>query len=81
MSLYGQMFKPDLAVLPIGDYFTMDPRQAAAACEMLGVKYVVPSHYGTFPILTGTPEQLRQELAKNGYECEVLEVAPGGVIE
>jgi L-ascorbate metabolism protein UlaG (beta-lactamase superfamily) len=77
MRLYGELFAPDIAVLPIGDYFTMDPRQAAYACEMLGVSQVIPSHYGTFPILTGTPEMLRQELKKRDYKCEVLEMKPG----
>ena len=81
MKLYGEIFKPELAVLPIGDFYTMDPRQAAYACEMLGVKYVVPSHFGTFPILAGTPEALRRELSTRGYECQVLDTTPGGVIE
>jgi L-ascorbate metabolism protein UlaG (beta-lactamase superfamily) len=81
LALYGEMFAPDVAVLPIGNYFTMDPRQAARACEMLGVKYVIPSHYGTFPLLTGTPDMLRQELDSRGYQCEILQVEPGGVIE
>lgn len=81
MRLYGEMFKPNLAVLPIGGYYTMDPRQAAAACEMLGVKQVIPSHFGTFPILIGTPTQLREELAGRGYECEVLDMKPGDTIE
>ena len=77
MRLYGELFRPEVAVLPIGDYFTMDPRQAAYACEMLGVKYVIPSHFGTFPLLTGTPQMLREELSKRNYECEVLEMKPG----
>ncbi len=77
MRLYGELFSPDLAVLPIGDHFTMDPRQAAYACEMLGVKTVIPSHFGTFPVLTGTPAKLRQELDKRGYQCEVIEMKPG----
>jgi L-ascorbate metabolism protein UlaG (beta-lactamase superfamily) len=81
MRLYGELFSPDLAVLPIGDLFTMDPRQAAYACEMLGVKYVVPSHYGTFDLLTGTPFKLRDELQKRGYRCEVLEMKPGGWVD
>jgi L-ascorbate metabolism protein UlaG (beta-lactamase superfamily) len=81
MRLYGELFKPDLAVLPIGDFFTMDPRQAAYACEMLGVKMVVPSHFGTFPILTGTPDMLREELANRGYACEVIELKPGETVE
>lgn len=77
MRLYGELFSPDLAVLPVGDHFTMDPRQAAYACEMLGVKTVIPSHFGTFPVLTGTPAKLRQELDKRGYQCEVIEMKPG----
>lgn len=80
LRLYGELFAPDIAVLPIGDYFTMDPRQAAYACEMLGVRQVIPSHFGTFPILTGTPEMLRQELSKRGHKCEVLEMKPGQTI-
>lgn len=81
MRLYGEFFRPDIAVLPIGDFFTMDPRQAAYACEMLGVRQVIPSHYGTFPLLTGTPEMLRTELGKRNYQCEVLETQPGGTID
>jgi L-ascorbate metabolism protein UlaG (beta-lactamase superfamily) len=81
MRLYGEYFRPDIAVLPIGDYFTMDPRQAAYACEMLGVKQVIPSHYGTFPLLTGTPDALRQELLNRNYQCEVLDTSPGGTID
>ncbi|HKP51221.1 MAG TPA: metal-dependent hydrolase [Chloroflexia bacterium] len=81
MRLYGEFFQPDLAVLPIGDYFTMDPRQAAYACEMLGVKWVIPGHHSTFPLLTGTPAQLREELKKRGYKCEVLELKPGETAE
>ncbi len=81
MSLYGELFAPDLAVLPIGDYFTMDPRQAARACEMLGVKQVIPSHYATFPVLTGTPDMLRAELKKLGSDCQVVEMKPGETID
>lgn len=81
LALYGEMFQPDLAVLPIGDHFTMDPRQAARAAEMLGVKLVIPSHYGTFPLLTGTPARLREELSKRGYECEVIELKPGESVD
>jgi L-ascorbate metabolism protein UlaG (beta-lactamase superfamily) len=68
MRLYGEFFKPDLAVLPIGDLYTMDPRQAAYACEMLGVRQVIQCHYGTIPT-PGTPEMLREELSKRGYQC------------
>ena len=53
MSLIGRIYAPDVAVLPIGDHFTMGPREAAVALELLGVTRVVPSHYGTFGLLTG----------------------------
>jgi L-ascorbate metabolism protein UlaG (beta-lactamase superfamily) len=77
MQLIGRIYEPDIAVLPIGDHFTMGPREAAAALELLGVKRCIPSHYGTFPLLTGTPEQLRA-LAP-GVQIDVLE--PGGAVE
>jgi L-ascorbate metabolism protein UlaG (beta-lactamase superfamily) len=48
---------------------------------MLGVKQVIPSHYGTFPLLTGTPARLREELSKRGYECEVIELQPGESVD
>jgi L-ascorbate metabolism protein UlaG (beta-lactamase superfamily) len=61
MKLIADMYKPDLACLPIGDVFTMGPREAAVAIRLLGVKHVIPMHYATFPMLTGTPEKLREE--------------------
>src|SRR5262249_54849077 len=63
MRLIGELYKPDLAILPIGDLFTMSPREAALAIRLLGVRDVVPSHWGTFPALTGTPDGLRQQAA------------------
>ena len=60
MRLIGERYRPSLAFLPIGGHFTMDPREAGVACELLGVKRVVPCHYGTFPLLPGTPDELRQ---------------------
>lgn len=77
MKLIGDLYQPELALLPIGDYYTMDPRQAALACQLLGVPRVAGMHYGTFPILTGTPAQLREEIGKLGGNTEVLEIAPG----
>jgi L-ascorbate metabolism protein UlaG (beta-lactamase superfamily) len=78
MELYGQLHDIDLAVLPIGDHFTMDPKRAALACKLLGVKKVLPLHYGTFPILVGTPSGLKDELQTLGLEdVEVLEMNPG----
>ena len=75
MKLIGEIYKPDIAFLPIGDRFTMGPDTAAMAAKWLGVKQVVPMHYGTFPLLTGTPEQLKQHLAGSGIQ--ILELKPG----
>jgi L-ascorbate metabolism protein UlaG (beta-lactamase superfamily) len=75
MKLIGEMYKPDIAFLPIGDRFTMGPQDAATAARWLGVKQVVPMHYGTFPLLTGTPDQLEAALAGSGIE--VLTLKPG----
>jgi L-ascorbate metabolism protein UlaG (beta-lactamase superfamily) len=77
MQLISRIYEPDVAVLPIGDHFTMGPREAAVALELLGVKRCVPSHYATFPLLTGTPEKLR-ELAPG---VEILAPEPGGSVE
>src|SRR6185503_18970813 len=59
MRLIGELYRPDLAILPIGGHYTMGPREAALAVELLGVREVLPIHYGTFPILGGTPGALR----------------------
>jgi L-ascorbate metabolism protein UlaG (beta-lactamase superfamily) len=75
MRLIAEMYRPEIAFLPIGDLYTMGPEQAARACEMLGVKQVVPMHYGTFPALTGTPARLRELVEPKGVQ--VLELTPG----
>jgi len=77
MQLLAELYRPQLAFLPIGDHFTMDPHQAALACKFLEVRQVVPIHWGTFPALTGTPEQLEQELSTLGVNCEVITLQPG----
>jgi L-ascorbate metabolism protein UlaG (beta-lactamase superfamily) len=74
MQLIGRIYAPDVAVLPIGDHYTMGPREAAVAVELLGVRRVVPCHYGTFPILTGTPERLRELVPDS---VEILTPEPG----
>jgi L-ascorbate metabolism protein UlaG (beta-lactamase superfamily) len=76
MQLIGRLLKPDLAMLPIGDWYTMGPASAAEAIRLLGVKTVVPMHFGTFPVLTGTPEDLRRE-ASDVDGLEVIELKPG----
>ncbi len=77
MALIGELYEPDLALLPIGDFYTMGPREAAKACELLGVPRVIPMHWGTFPVLAGTPAELREEIRKRGLATEVIELAPG----
>jgi L-ascorbate metabolism protein UlaG (beta-lactamase superfamily) len=82
MRLIRDLYQPELAVLPIGGHFTMGPREAALAVELLGVKHVIPEHYGTFPILAGTPDQLRTELAARGLgDVAVHDVQPGATLD
>jgi L-ascorbate metabolism protein UlaG (beta-lactamase superfamily) len=77
MQLIGRLHSPDLAVLPIGGHFTMDPREAGLACELLGVQRVVPCHYGTFPLLAGTPDELRQ----HAPNVQVEAIEPGESVQ
>jgi L-ascorbate metabolism protein UlaG (beta-lactamase superfamily) len=77
MQLIARLYEPDVAVLPIGGHYTMDPKEAALALELLGVERCVPCHYGTFPPLKGTPDELRT-LAP-GVQVEAPE--PGGSVE
>jgi L-ascorbate metabolism protein UlaG (beta-lactamase superfamily) len=81
MALIRDLYAPDIALLPIGGHFTMGPREAALAVELLGVKHVMPIHYGTFPALAGTPDQLRAELAARGLgDVAVHAPEPGGSV-
>ncbi|HTL02908.1 MAG TPA: metal-dependent hydrolase [Vicinamibacterales bacterium] len=75
MKMFRERYAPSIAFLPIGDRYTMGPEDAAIAGEWLGVKRIVPMHYGTFPELTGTPEQLRECCGPRGIE--VVELRPG----
>jgi len=75
MRLIREMYAPEIAFLPIGDHYTMGPDGAARACDMLGVRQVVPMHYGTFPLLTGTPERLKKLVEPMG--TDVLVLTPG----
>lgn len=77
MQLIGRLYEPDVAVLPIGGHYTMDPNEAAVALELLGVGRCIPCHYGTFPALTGTPDELRSLAAG----VELLTPEPGGSVE
>jgi len=79
MELIYELYHPELVFLPIGDLFTMGPREAALACRMLRPAKVIPMHFGTFPPLVGRPEQLRDRIA--GLETEVWPLEPGNTVE
>lgn len=77
MALIREQWAPEIAFLPIGGHYTMGPGGAARAAGLLGVRTVVPIHYGTFPVLAGTPDELRQELSASGLAVAVLAPARG----
>jgi L-ascorbate metabolism protein UlaG (beta-lactamase superfamily) len=80
MALIRELFRPDLALLPIGGHYTMDPVAAALAVELLGVTHVAPIHWGTFPALAGTPAQLQAAMHARGLGAEVHAWSPGDTI-
>jgi L-ascorbate metabolism protein UlaG (beta-lactamase superfamily) len=75
MKIIGEIYSPQIAFLPIGDHYTMGPDTAAIAARWLGARRIVPMHWGTFPLLSGTPDALRSQLAGSGID--VLDVKPG----
>jgi L-ascorbate metabolism protein UlaG (beta-lactamase superfamily) len=77
MMITGDLYQPDVTILPIGDFFTMGPRQAAYALKLIRSKYAIPGHFGTFPLLNGTPDALRQHLQEFGVQTEVIALKPG----
>ena len=79
MELIRELYQPELIFLPIGDLYTMSPKEAALACRMLRPRKMIPMHFGTFPPLTGRPEQLRQRIS--GLETEVWALEPGKTVE
>ena len=79
MKIIGELYTPQIAFLPIGDRYTMGPDTAAIAARWLGVRQVVPMHWGTSPVLTGTPVALREHLSGTGID--VLELTPGETAE
>lgn len=74
MKIIGELYEPDVCFLPIGDFYTMSPREAAYAIKLLNAKTVVPMHFGTFPVLTGTPEELQKLV---GDSTEIVSLQPG----
>lgn len=77
MQLIGTRYKPTVGLLAIGGHFTMNPEGAAHAAKLLGLKTVIPMHFGTFPVLTGTPAQLTDGLKKVKATAKVVEMKPG----
>ena len=77
MRLIGELYHPDVAMLPIGGYYTMGPKEAAVAVSFLGARTILPVHWGTFPPLKGTPEELTALLDKS---VEVVQWKPGDTI-
>ncbi|GAB4427677.1 MAG: metal-dependent hydrolase [Chloroflexi bacterium OHK40] len=77
MQIVGDLYRPDLTILPIGDHFTMDPRQAAYALKLIRSPYAIPGHFGTFPILTGTPTALVEACQEFGVDTQVIALKPG----
>jgi len=80
MKIFGDIYKPNLAFLPIGSHFTMDPQEAAYACRLLRPQFAIPMHYKTFPVLTGTPEAFTGEM-KDQPGVKVIVMTPGTTIE
>ena len=76
MQLIARIYEPEVAILPIGDHFTMGPKEASVALELLAVNKCIPSHYGTFPLLRGTPDELRR-LSPN---VDVIAPEPGETV-
>lgn len=74
MKIIGELYEPDVCLLPIGDLYTMSPREAAYATKLLDAKTVIPMHFGTFPVLTGTPDELQKLVGKG---VDVIELKPG----
>jgi len=80
MQLIAELYRPQLAILPIGGYYTMGPAEAALACRLLKPKRVIPTHFGTFPALAGRPEQLA-ELIRDLPETQVWVLEPGRPVQ
>ena len=81
MALIGEMYRPEIAILPIGDHYVMGPKEAARAAKLVAARTVIPMHYGSFPVLTGTVEAFLKALEAEAPEVEVKALAPGESLE
>ncbi|HLW85740.1 MAG TPA: metal-dependent hydrolase, partial [Candidatus Sulfotelmatobacter sp.] len=77
MKIIHELYAPDIAMIPIGDHYTMGPREAAYACNLLKAKTVIPMHFGTFPVLIGRPSDLKKLVPG----VEIVEMKPGETIQ
>jgi L-ascorbate metabolism protein UlaG (beta-lactamase superfamily) len=77
MQIIGELYQPDLTILPMGDWFTMDPRQAAYALKLIRSPYAIGEHWGTFLLLTGTPEALQEACKEFGVTTQIIALRPG----
>lgn len=77
LRLFAELYRPRLGFLPIGDLFTMGPADAARACRYLGLRTVIPIHWGTFPVLTGTPQAFEREVKERELACKTVVLQPG----
>jgi L-ascorbate metabolism protein UlaG (beta-lactamase superfamily) len=77
MKLIADLYRPSLGFLPMGDLFTMGPADAARACRFLGLQTAIPIHWGTFPVLTGTPAEFDREVRDRELACDVVVLQPG----
>jgi L-ascorbate metabolism protein UlaG (beta-lactamase superfamily) len=79
MKLIAELYKPDVVMIPIGGMYTMGPKEAAKACELLNPKCIIPMHYNTFPALTGSPVELREFLPAQ-LKSKVVDILPGDTV-
>ena len=80
MALVKRFHKIDAMLVCIGDHFTMGPPRAAEAVKLVAPRTVIPMHYGTFPLLTGTPEVFERELKKRKVKARLRVMHPGETI-
>ncbi len=81
MKLIGELYEPDVALLPVGDWYTMGPKEAAKAVELIKPKVVIPMHYGTFPVISGSPEEFSRLVEECCPEVKVVVLKPGESFE
>jgi len=81
MKLIRDLYKPDVAMLPIGGFFTMDPEQAAMAVSLVKPKIAVPMHYGTWPLIEQDPKEFERLVKKSSPKTRVVILKPGESLE